>query len=361
MNRSALERASSAEPMAPEERLRLNHVAGEWFVRQQQAQWSLTDVKELDEWLHSDPKHQAAFERVGQAWTDAAQLQSLQVQAAGGRRAATDGPRGLGVHRSQSGSGRTATLGAWLRWPSLGAAMAVALLLSALSGGYGWYQWQHVPLYQLNLATRAGEVRSMDLPDGSRIDLNTASILQVRYFRNRREVVLEQGEAFFRVAPDTGKPFTVDSGASRVRVLGTAFNVRAEPPTLVVQVQHGRVEVWKDRTQGRAHALVLGAGAGVAVHAADSRHRPVATVADAVGEWRSGQIYLKRTPLAEVARELSRYLGAPVVVEGDHQAQIPVSGLVALREPERFLQALPSLIDVRVEQQSDGSWRIRQP
>jgi len=361
MNPSALERAPSAEPMAPEERLRLNHVAGEWFFRQQQAQWSQTDANEFDEWLRSDPKHRAAFEGIGQAWTDAAQLQTVQAQAAGGRRAATHVLQGLGAHRQKTVNGQKTTPGAWLRWPSLGAAMAAALLLGVLGGGYGWYQWQHAPQYLLNLATQAGEVRSMDLPDGSRIDLNTASTLQVRYFRNRREVVLGQGEAFFRVAPDAGKPFTVDSGASRVRVLGTAFNVRADPPVLVVQVQHGRVEVWKDRKQGRAHALVLGPGAGIALDPADGRHRTVATVVDAVGEWRSGQIYLKRTPLSEVAQELSRYLGTPVVVEGDRLGQIPVSGLVALREPERFLQALPSLIDVRVEQQGDGSWRIRQP
>jgi len=361
MNPSALEHAPYDGPMAPEERLRLNHVAGEWFFRQQQPQWSQADLNGLDEWLRSDPKHRAAFEGIGQAWTDAAQLQTLRAQTAGSRRAATDGLQGQDADRQKSVSGGAARPGAWLCWPSLKVAMTAALLLCFMGGGYSWYQWQNAPQYLLNLATRTGEMRSIDLPDGSRIDLNTASTLQVRYFRNRREVVLEKGEAFFRVASDAGKPFTVDSGASRVRVLGTAFNVRADPPILVVQVQHGRVELWKVRTQGDAHALVLGPGAGVAVDTADNEHRPVATVADALGEWRSGQIYLKRTPLAEVAQELSRYLGVSVVVEGDRLGQVPVSGLVALREPERFLQALPSLINVSVEQQGDGTWRIRQP
>ena len=63
---------------------------------------------------------------------------------------------------------------------------------------------QH-PGYTLNVATDAGETRQLDLPDGSHVALNFNSTLQVRYPR-RRELVLNQGEGYFDVAPDARRP-----------------------------------------------------------------------------------------------------------------------------------------------------------
>ena len=83
---------------------------------------------------------------------------------------------------------------------------------------------QH-PGYTLNVATDAGETRQLDLPDGSHVALNFNSTLQVRYYPRRRELVLNQGEGYFDVAPDARRPFTVDARQSRVTVVGTAFNV----------------------------------------------------------------------------------------------------------------------------------------
>ena len=202
-----------------------------------------------------------------------------------------------------------------------------------------------------------GETRELDLPDGSHVALNFGSSLRIRFYPQRRETELSAGEAFFKVAADTSRPFTVDSGHSQVRVVGTAFNVRAAPPEVVVQVQEGRVAL-RSTVPGSPQPVTLTAGMAMALEPARGHYRQLAVKADEVAEWRTGQVYFQRRPLAQVAQELARYLDAPVEVADSAIRAIPISGLLALADPERFLLALPSVADVRVQRLPEGGWRI---
>jgi transmembrane sensor len=75
-------------------------------------------------------------------------------------------------------------------------------------------RWYTAPSYVQDVSTGAGEIRDLQLPDGSRISLNARSTLAVHFYRSRREVVLSQGEAFFEVAPAAERLFTVDASAA---------------------------------------------------------------------------------------------------------------------------------------------------
>jgi ferric-dicitrate binding protein FerR (iron transport regulator) len=66
------------------------------------------------------------------------------------------------------------------------------------------------------------------LPDGSRMILNTASAVSLHFEGGTRSVQLLQGEAYFDVAPDPARLFTVVAAFSEVEVKGTAFSVRTE-------------------------------------------------------------------------------------------------------------------------------------
>lgn len=356
-----------------EHRLRLNQAAADWHVRRHQPDWTRADERALEAWLASDPRHRQALDDIGRTWTEAAQLRDLFPQSYGARPvqrepAAAVEETGPGSadrrHDRLAGAltsgGRTARPGRWaLPIRPLSATAAVAAGLVALvAGAYGWHRWDNTSTYTLEAGTARGELRTLALPDGSTIDLNVDSHVQVRYFPRRREVVLDRGEAYFQVAADAGKPFTVDSGRSRVKVVGTAFTVRAAPPELVVKVQEGRVELRPERDNPQGAALTLLPGSGVAIDPQTGRHHSVRAVADTVGEWRTGQIYFRKVPLAQVAEELARYLGQPVRVEGAALALTPVSGLLAVKSPRNFITALPSLIAVDVRQMPDGAWLI---
>lgn len=355
----ALNPAPLPPGLSPQALIDLHEIAAEWFMRRSEPSWTGADERALDGWLAASPLHREIFEGMALVSHDLNQIPlardpSWRMPAAQQEVAASPLRRRAAERHLPHASSRPSRI--WERRRAWVPAVACVLLL--MGSGYGWHMWDTTPGYALDIATARGETRTIDLPDGSTVALNFDSTLQVRYYPRRREVVLDRGEAFFRVAADSGRPFTVDSGASRVRVVGTAFNVRAAPPQIVVKVVEGRVEVRPDRHARKDRVLAMGAGSGVAIDPATGEANRVPAAADTVGDWRTGQIHFQRTPLVEVAQELARYLGQPVVLASDELAGQPVSGVAATTRPQAFLQALPEVLPLRVQQLTDGSWRI---
>ncbi len=140
------------------------------------------------------------------------------------------------------------------RWYALAVVASVLLLLGAgwlfrgrpdspLSGlargndSTGW----------IETVNEASEVMQVQLPDGSRADLQQGSHLRYRRAMSGpvREVTLV-GDAFFSVRKNPQKPFVVYANGLITRVLGTSFRVKALPdsPTVTVSVRTGRVSVY---------------------------------------------------------------------------------------------------------------------
>ncbi|MDM0007669.1 FecR domain-containing protein [Variovorax sp. J22G73] len=355
--------AETPPGLSPQALVALHETAAAWFMRRHETSWTGSDERALNAWLAADPLHREVYDGMALTSHDLHQIplaadRSWRAAAAPAAPAAFAAPAAPARRATSAKTDVRRARRGWARTLSTGFAAVAAFAVVALVGGYGLHRWADTATFTTEVATAHRETRRVDLPDGSHVALNTDSTLRVRYFPRRREVTLERGEAFFEVAPDTGRPFTVDSGASQVKVVGTAFNVRAAPPEIVVKVRSGRVEVRPDRDAREPQVLVLGPGAGVAIDPATRAHRGVPADAATVGDWRTGQIQFQRTPLGEVAQELSRYLGRPVVLASADLARQPISGVAATATPEAFLQALPGLLPLRVQQQPDGSWRI---
>ena len=332
--------------VTPQDLARLHDAAADWFVRRQQTPWTDADEHALSAWLAQAPLHREIFEGLARNWHSGPQLKVLFPD---------DFPAPLRRPAPAPTSAPHRPFLAWLARP----APVLTLLVLALAAG-GWYRWDHTPSYTLQATTTPGETREIALPDGSLIALNVGSRLQVHYYPRRREVVLDEGEAFFRVATDPGRPFTVDAGPSQVTVVGTAFNVRTAPPRLVVKVLEGRVQVTADRERPDTGALLLAAGSGISLDPNSGQHLDVPAEPDTVGDWRTGQVQFSQAPLDDVAAELGRYLGQPVTLADPALGRLRVSGLLATRSPERFLRALPEMLPVRVQPggtREDG-WQI---
>jgi transmembrane sensor len=77
----------------------------------------------------------------------------------------------------------------------------------------------------------------VSLPDGSNIFLNRESRLTYRssFGKHSRNVALA-GEAFFEIASNASKPFIIDAGKARIKVVGTSFNVITSNPDSAVEV-----------------------------------------------------------------------------------------------------------------------------
>ena len=230
----------------------------------------------------------------------------------------------------------------WLR--ALPYAAAAMLLLSVGAGGY---QWWRQPTFSQSYATMRGQRLAVSLPDGSSMQLDTATQLQVTLYRQRREVRLAQGEALFQVQSKQGQPFDVLSGPLKVTVVGTQFSVRntlKHDGSLRVAVQHGHV-----RVAGAGQDLVdLRAGQGVSGDAS-GRLSAVASLAPAsVAAWRNGRVTFDNVPLGAALDEFERYGDTGFVVRDAAVAQLRIGGSFSLAQPDRFAAALPQLLPVQI-------------
>jgi transmembrane sensor len=92
-------------------------------------------------------------------------------------------------------------------------------------------------------ATGVGEFQKLALPDGSVVDLNTDSKVDVTFTPSERRVQLAHGEAHFSVAKDPARLFVVEAHGVAVVAVGTAFAVRLRSESVEVLVCEGRVRV----------------------------------------------------------------------------------------------------------------------
>lgn len=189
------------------------------------------------------------------------------------------------------------------------AVLGLALLAAALL-------WADPVLQQRTLATTIGERRSWALADGSTVQLNSGTQVQVALRLRSRQLLLDHGEASFEVAhapwhglvPRLRRPFTVRAGAVEVEDIGTVFNVRREDAGVRVTVLEGLVRV---RTDGGGAAQELRAGQHLQVRPGVAPAPPSAVDARAATAWRQGHLLLDDTPLAEAVARMQPTMRAP--------------------------------------------------
>ena len=337
--------------------IELHEQAAGYCLRRNEPDWTDADERELNDWLAADPAHREIYDSLSRTYRDLSAIRRPHLSSE--NPPITDTAENeIDITATQPSSFTEPTSAAYIP-DSRRRVFASALLALSLFMIGGWYWWEGRFDYTFDIASGAGETRIVDLPDGSRIVLNFDSVLQVRYDRQHREAVLNRGEAFFEVAADSTRPFTVDSGTSQVKVTGTAFNLRVHPPAFIVKVMEGEVVVRADTNRNDQPVLLLRARQGVSIDSATGHSMPVTVNADAVGDWRTGRLIFQQTSLQEVAGELERYLGQPVRLQPDKRlADMTVSGVAMTADPLPFLQSLPHLLPVRVQQQRAGGWLI---
>jgi transmembrane sensor len=323
--------------------LALFETAGDWLARREDSDWLEADEQAFQAWLQQDPAHAQAFARVSRTWQAAAQLESVSNNMpAAVSRSVPDTTAGFWQHLVSPGRMRTY------------ARMALTVCILVLSGGY-WYGNQAT--YVQTVETALTQPATYNLPDGSVIAVNRNSQLAITYYPWRREVRLQRGEAFFNVA-STGQSFTVASGNTDIRVVGTAFNVDMSGHTLAVAVEHGKVEVKADRATDTVVMLV--ANDTLTVDRDTGETEQATLPQQAIGSWRLGRLVLRNTRLDEVAIQLSRYRSHPVEVVDRVLAHRKISGVVNTADPDAFLDSLSQLVHARVIHAPDGRVLIDQ-
>ena len=199
------------------------------------------------------------------------------------------------------------------------------------------------------IETAAGEHRAITLADGSKIEINGSSVVELDKDRPRF-ARLASGEAMFHVVHREGDPFVVEAGAARVVDLGTAFNVVRRDRMTSVAVSEGVVLYNPGRDKVRVEAgQMIDADDG---DAAPSAVRPI-DVAN-VGGWRSGLLVYNGAPLAVVAEDLKRTAGIDVAVAPGAEGQSFRGALIVDKDRARTMADLAALSGTKAERRGDG-------
>ena len=207
--------------------------------------------------------------------------------------------------------------------------------------------------------TAIGEQRSIVLSDGSVVTLNTSSNIEVKFAKARRTIYLVAGEALFQVAHDKMRPFDVIAGNTRVRAVGTQFNVDRRAGSTTVTVVEGKVSVASaPETPGDQNAEIdspipVSAGEEVILR---PRVRPRAAPVNVAlaTAWTQRRLVFERRHLGEVAVEFNRYNRQEIHIESAKLSSLEVTGTFQADDPSSFLDFIAKIPGVKIERQYDS-------
>ncbi|MDO6414629.1 FecR domain-containing protein [Sphingomonas sp. BIUV-7] len=302
-----------------------------WVARMDAGGWSAELEAELQAWLAGEPRRHGALLQAQATWSMLARKcgphsQSPKARIAGQDDVATDPAPDRAVlnRRALMVGGGTA-------------------LAASLVGGITLIKQRTV------LRTDLGEIRHVPLDDGSIAALNTGSEVDVMFGSARRDIRLNQGEAWFQVAKNRAKPFVVETGPIRVLAIGTAFSVRRREAGADIAVTEGIVEIWSEDAGSQRTRLVE----GQSVFLADNARLQDVVVASASGEhalaWRSGRIELVDEMLVDAISEFNRYNRRRIILLDPQIANKRLDGFFRTDDIDGFARAVNATFDVPVD------------
>lgn len=290
-----------------------------WVARLQSKDATEEDRAAFELWLENDPKNGLAYEEMQDLWGD---LKHIPMQKADFER----------MRRSR-------------RLRSAGVASVVIAGIAIV----GLYRAGYYDRWQSDYYTIAGEIRAIRLEDGTQVDLNTDTAIEVAYTADKRTIRLLRGEAFFNVAKNPQRPFVVDDGQLNARAVGTRYTVRKASGALSgeVQVEEGSVEV----ETASDHAL-LSPGQVATVIEKDKIEITRDDV-ESKTAWKDGKLIFSERPLRDVLATLSRYRNGRIVLLDHTIGDQKVSGIFDIKNTDDALNALQTSLPVNMTRVTD--------
>lgn len=312
--------------------------AARWLVRNRDG---LSDAESalFAKWLQADAAHAQAYNTLEGTWQRLDSLPAAEVRRLIDRKTASVGP--------------TRLRGLLAVAASVGMAISLGLIIHL----------QPAPDFSAHYATAPGESRDIALPDGTSVILDSQTEGQTRYYAERRQFDVQEGQALFEVSPDKKRPFQIMAGQVRITVLGTKFSVRHTSTGLYaggvnVAVQRGLVKVEQvgpailgmhlPALFGSGNAVELRAGEQVTMDA--EGRLGVATPIDpeSVATWRTGRLSFDDTPLAIALQEFARYHKAVPAVADAKTGALRVTGSFQNNRLDSFVRILPDVLPVHI-------------
>jgi len=317
------------------EQERIEATAAAWLAESDSG-LTLDRAREFARWRAADPRHEAAAFRLEQTWALLQPLREFRPSARihPDRNLLVLEPRPAGRH---------------LGWAAVGIAAVLALAFTALWRPRGS---DASAAAARSYVTVEDGFQRVALVDGSVVELNASSRVEVDYTAAERRVRLIAGEAHFSVAKNRLRPFIVEAGAMTVRAVGTKFDVRWDERAVDVLVTEGSVKLNASGPASAADAPTVAAGQRALVAAPVPLGGPALRLEritpDQIREalaWREPQLVFAETPLGEVIDQFNRYNREQLSLDDERLASLGVSLSVRGRaskrqEAFRYVQSL---------------------
>lgn len=329
--------------------------AMELWAQLQSAELSEPERRELLRWSEQSAVHRAAWDQARESWALMGQIDVASL--------------GIGTVDSLHAEVPTvrdqkpANESVFAAWSKPWAAMAAGLMIciSGLIYLPDFIASEEPPVISLEHAE--GEVAvehyrndrrekyQLILADGSVSFLNINTAIEVRYSDSQREIELLKGEAYFQVAKDPARPFTVSAGSTSATAIGTAFVVRrsSKQETLVV-VTEGRVEVAQAEVP---KTVLLGANQSV-VSKADQAFQVSSVAAKHLVAWHQGALIFEDAPLSQVLAEIDRYTPYDIQADFSGWREKRLSGTLFIDNLDQEISALVNSFHLQVVSNSNG-------
>lgn len=204
--------------------------------------------------------------------------------------------------------------------------------------------------YLSDYHTEIGELREIQLADGSQLLLNTNSAVSIDFNASVRQITLHYGQARFTVAKDADRPFEVLSDDLVVRALGTVFEVYKHADEVSVTVQEHAVSARIQMGDGNEVQL-----ASVNVQQGQQMHyqpgsrlsKPEAVELTQASAWQQHRLFINDRPLGELIEELSRYRAGRIFLSNEKLKNLRVTGVFSLDNPNEVLNSVVNALNLQ--------------
>jgi transmembrane sensor len=332
------------------DRRRLLEEAAMWFARSRSRTFGRTDQRSLETWLEARAEHRDAYAEVLASWNTAGAFRTQPEMLAMREAALRRYPASAHTRR-------------WSRFALAAACTSAAAVAAVAIGVAILLKPPPTQIFQ----TGVGQTATIALMDGSQLTLDTDTVVRARMGSRRREIYLDHGRAFFKVAKDKSRPFVVVVEASHksVTATGTAFEVTADPRRFEVLLVEGKVRV-SQTSQGKggadAKALSAELEAGTRLSSLDGGRWVLARASGADElAWMHGELVFDNKPLSEIVAEMNRYSRRKIVIGDQQVAARTIYGAFMAGDVDQFAHALADYKIARIQSESDDSVVLEAP
>ena len=308
--------------------------ASDWFALLSADYVTDKDKVTFADWLDLSEVHQQEYEAVSIAWLDLEGVDYKKIEAE------------LGQHHHAPLASWLGQVKEWLSVPKGqlgvgGAVVAMALFLFIFVA--------NPAPYSDNFQTTFGERRTVTLPEGTRITLNTNTRLDIAFLPGARQVILKSGEAFFDVSHDASRPFTVKTAGGEVQVLGTKFNVRLRGEHASVALIEGRLKISTPLGgESKSTEAYLTSGHTVS-YSETAGILPVSNAEQApLIAWQESKFVFEGTRLVDVIADVNRYTEEVISITDASIGDIQVTGTFSTDRIPELLSNLERIVPIQV-------------